>query len=228
MPGKMWIGVNLPTYRSSTSPRKCMYGVSQTHVQGWQKLCRDTLWKLNHFNIVRYIDAFIDNTTKYAHIIMEYCGGGTLDDVIKSAAEATRKRSSDSHKYLLTEARIWRYFAQLVAALEHCHHPNARNNPDEERKRGPLIHRDLKAANGISGLFFSSLASCSAICQCSSTTRITSKSATLASARWLILASSLVRSAGWVIFMHDLNEFSAHHSTESDVHGTWNHVKAEI
>ena len=57
-------------------------------------------------------------------IIMEYCGGGDLSQLIKQGEK-------------IAEDVIWKIFSQIVMALHECHrHPG-----------GAILHRDLKPSN---------------------------------------------------------------------------------
>jgi len=82
--------------------------------------------------IVKYHDRIVDKLTKKLYIVMEYCPGGDLSQVIKKCKK---------DRVNLDETVIWRVFAQAVIALKCCH----RRKDNNECK--PVIHRDLKPAN---------------------------------------------------------------------------------
>lgn len=78
---------------------------------------------VSHPNIVQYLDAFIANNE--LHIAFEWAEAGDLKRQIRKANEKGVR---------FDERTIWRYFAQLCAAIRHMH---------EAR----IMHRDLKPAN---------------------------------------------------------------------------------
>jgi NIMA (never in mitosis gene a)-related kinase len=84
------------------------------------------LKKLDHSNIIKFLDAFTrtkPNTT--LNIVMEYADGGDLNHKIKKQRE---KKSP------LTENEIINYLTQICLALNHMH-------------KKKVIHRDLKSGN---------------------------------------------------------------------------------
>uniref|UniRef100_UPI00358F9BE9 serine/threonine-protein kinase Nek2 isoform X1 n=2 Tax=Myxine glutinosa TaxID=7769 RepID=UPI00358F9BE9 len=97
-----------------------------------QKLVSEVnlLRELKHPNIVRYYDRIIDRSNATLYIVMEYCEGGDLANLI------TRCRRD---RRFLDEAFVMRVFRQLLLALRECHH----------RSHGgrTVLHRDLKPAN---------------------------------------------------------------------------------
>jgi NIMA (never in mitosis gene a)-related kinase len=87
------------------------------------------LRELKHENIVRYHDKIIDRKNLTIYIIMEYCPGGDLGQLIK--------KCKNSNMYI-PEEFIWQIFTQVILALFECH----------KRKDNKLIlHRDLKPSN---------------------------------------------------------------------------------
>ncbi|KAJ3576814.1 hypothetical protein NP233_g162 [Leucocoprinus birnbaumii] len=113
------------------------------------------LKELNNEHIVRYHDRHVDREAGILYILMEYCGGGDLSNVIKQAAKSNR---------LIPEDTIWNYFMQILLALHHCHHPNShvrdgssgtgfgddtRNGSGSgaRERRAQILHRDLKPDN---------------------------------------------------------------------------------
>lgn len=80
---------------------------------------------------------------------MEYCGGGDLGRVLAKA----RKQNKP-----LAEDRVWRYFHQLLLALDHCHYPatsqtipstsgGASSSDPPVRRTQQVLHRDIKPEN---------------------------------------------------------------------------------
>ena len=83
----------------------------------------DLLKKLNHPNIVRYIDSFLSKNRESLCISMEYCDGGDLASQIKAAK-----------KNLFSESKILHWFVQIALGLHHMH-------------TNRVLHRDLKTQN---------------------------------------------------------------------------------
>jgi non-specific serine/threonine protein kinase/NIMA (never in mitosis gene a)-related kinase len=83
----------------------------------------DLLKKLNHPNIVRYIDSFLSKNKESLCISMEYCDGGDLASQIK-----------DAKKNLFNENKILHWFVQIALGLHHMH-------------TNRVLHRDLKTQN---------------------------------------------------------------------------------
>jgi len=121
-------------------------------------LFRNILKELDNEHIVRYHDRYVDKDAGILYILMEYCGGGDLSNVIKQALKANR---------LIPEDTIWNYFMQILLALYHCHHPDGNGRtgisgvaPGDgagygsgafvpvKTKRAQILHRDLKPDNG--------------------------------------------------------------------------------
>ena len=86
------------------------------------------LRELKHPNIVRYYDRIIDKKHSKIYIIMEYCEGGDLGQLIKRC-----KKTKD----FIAEDIIWKIFTQIVLALHSCN----------TRKDGKILHRDIKPSN---------------------------------------------------------------------------------
>ncbi|RLN57703.1 hypothetical protein BBJ29_000432 [Phytophthora kernoviae] len=78
---------------------------------------------VRHPNIIQYLDAFVQNNELY--IAFEWAEAGDLKRQIRKANEKGMR---------FDERTIWRYFAQLCAAILYLH---------EAR----IMHRDLKPAN---------------------------------------------------------------------------------
>ena len=86
------------------------------------------LKELHHPNIVKYYDNIIDKENTKIYIVMEYCPGGDLSQLIK--------RCRHSKQYI-KEDIIWKIFSQVVSALYACH----------TNKSGKILHRDIKPSN---------------------------------------------------------------------------------
>lgn len=86
------------------------------------------LRELHHPNIVRYYDRIIDKKHSKIFIIMEYCQGGDLSQLIK--------RCKHQREYI-NEEIIWKIFTQVLQALYACH----------THKGGKILHRDIKPSN---------------------------------------------------------------------------------
>ena len=86
------------------------------------------LRELKHPNIVRYYDRIIDKKQSKIYIIMEYCEGGDLNQLIK--------RCKKSNEYI-AEDIIWKIFTQVLLAVNIIH----------THKEGKILHRDIKPSN---------------------------------------------------------------------------------
>ena len=86
------------------------------------------LKELHHPNIVKYYDNIIDKETTKIYIVMEYCPGGDLSQLIKRCRQS---------KQYIKEDIIWKIYSQVVSALYACH----------TNKSGKILHRDIKPSN---------------------------------------------------------------------------------
>ncbi|CUV04091.1 unnamed protein product [Cryptosporidium hominis] len=108
----------------------------------WKKICYENmtqqekiqivnevnvLRKLNHRNIIKYIDRIIDKQNQQIYIIMEYCDEGDLGNILKK-----KKKLGLS----IDEETVISIFIQLLDALNYCH---TRSNR--------VLHRDIKPQN---------------------------------------------------------------------------------
>ena len=100
---------------------------------------------LRHGNVVKYLDAFVDDRSAHsarAGIYMEYCSDGTLHEELK-------------HRYkeasYFREKEVWKIFRQLVDAVAYIHHGiyQACDDPAQAREQGwiGIVHRDIKPSN---------------------------------------------------------------------------------
>ena len=80
-----------------------------------------TISSLDHPNIVRYYETYINDD--YVYLVMEHIGGGDLFDKITS-----------SENGVFTEDMAAHYMKKLLSAVNHMH------------SKG-IIHRDIKAEN---------------------------------------------------------------------------------
>jgi NIMA (never in mitosis gene a)-related kinase len=88
------------------------------------------LRELDHPNIVKYYERIIDKKNTKICLIMEFCQGGDLSQMLRKC-----RRDMD----YIAEDVVWKVFSQLVVGLGECH-----NRPIGA---GRVLHRDLKPAN---------------------------------------------------------------------------------
>ena len=84
------------------------------------------LRELNHPNIVKQYETFIDNSNSKLYIVMEYCEKGDLDKLIL--------KNKNNNK-LVDEELIWDIISQTLNALKYIHY---------DKK---ILHRDIKPSN---------------------------------------------------------------------------------
>eukprot|EP00826_Nyctotherus_ovalis_P030972 TRINITY_DN2472_c0_g4_i1.p1 TRINITY_DN2472_c0_g4~~TRINITY_DN2472_c0_g4_i1.p1 ORF type:complete len:351 (+),score=102.84 TRINITY_DN2472_c0_g4_i1:209-1261(+) len=86
------------------------------------------LRELRSPHVVRYYDRIVDKQKSKIYIVMEYCEGGDMGQLIKKC------RRNSEH---IAEDIVWKIFMQIALALEACH----------RRPSGKILHRDLKPGN---------------------------------------------------------------------------------
>ncbi|KAI9758162.1 MAG: hypothetical protein M4579_003136 [Chaenotheca gracillima] len=98
---------------------------------------------VTHPNIIKYVD--IRWQEHKVKLYMEYCGNGSLQDMIN-----VKKRTGDE----IQETFVWDVLFQLAAALLYCHYGFGITQKGRIEPRGvdleewePILHRDIKPAN---------------------------------------------------------------------------------
>ena len=86
------------------------------------------LRELNHPNIVKYYDRIIDKKNSKIYIIMEYCEGGDISQLISKC-----KKNGE----YISEDMLWKIFTQILKAVHAIH----------THKQGIILHRDIKPSN---------------------------------------------------------------------------------
>ena len=86
------------------------------------------LQELNHPNIVKYYDRIIDKKNSKIYIIMEYCEGGDISQLISKC-----KKNGE----YISEEMLWKIFTQILKAVHAIH----------THKQGIILHRDIKPSN---------------------------------------------------------------------------------
>ena len=79
------------------------------------------LSKLDHPNVVKYYDSFIEKNM--LNIIMEYCENGDLSNLLKA-----------QYGRPLPENKIWKFFIEMCLGLDYIH-------------KKKILHRDIKTMN---------------------------------------------------------------------------------
>ena len=88
------------------------------------------LSKLNHPNIVKYVEKIVQRDDKKIFIVMEYCENGDMAQLIKKCK---------AEKDFVAEDVIWKIFMQILLALRECH--------TRAIQGSKILHRDLKPSN---------------------------------------------------------------------------------
>jgi serine/threonine protein kinase len=100
---------------SSLSPKKKEHIVNEVN----------TLLRMDYIHILRYLDFEINKHDVTVDIAMEYCQGGSLNDLLLALRAEGRR---------LPEDEVWRIFYQLAQAIDYIH-------------RDGIIHRNLNPSN---------------------------------------------------------------------------------
>lgn len=121
------------------------------------------LQALDHPNIIRYVDAVIDQSVWHHHtasVYVEYCPLKTAQDLLNKYHKHNLGRTDD-HRIYIPEHFIWHIFRSLASALQYLHFGvlvGDRRTPEELdelikddrffREVWPMIlHRDIKPDN---------------------------------------------------------------------------------
>ena len=115
--------------REETSNLICV--IKQIVIEGMNQKEKDEVYneatilsKLDHQNIIKFLDAFYSYDKKHTlNIVTEYADDGDLSQKIKNQGNKS-----------FTESEILKYFTQICLALKYIHH-------------NKIIHRDLKSGN---------------------------------------------------------------------------------
>lgn len=91
---------------------------------------RDILWESNHPNIIKLVQAFMDNT--FLYFLLEYAQNRSLADILKITSNF--KLHFNYCKETLPLELTKFYAAEIISSLEYLH------------QKG-IVHRDLKPDN---------------------------------------------------------------------------------
>lgn len=100
---------------SSVSPKQKEHLVNEVN----------TLLNLDYIHILRYLDFEINKKDVTVDIAMEFCEGGTLQELIARSKGENKK---------IEEDEVWRIFYQLAQAIDYIH-------------RDGIIHRNINPSN---------------------------------------------------------------------------------
>ncbi|KAL8662042.1 MAG: hypothetical protein Q9168_008314 [Polycauliona sp. 1 TL-2023] len=118
---------------------------------------------LNHPNIIRYVDAFIDKSSWHHHrasVYLEYCPFKSAQDLLDRYHKKNQQRPESHHNYI-PEHFLWHIFRSLALALQYLHfgiRPDDKRTAEEldavvrapqycEKVWPVILHRDIKPDN---------------------------------------------------------------------------------
>ncbi|KAL8686529.1 MAG: hypothetical protein Q9218_007040 [Villophora microphyllina] len=118
---------------------------------------------LDHPNIIKYVDGFLDTSSWYRHeasIYIEYCNLGNAQHLLNKYHHRNIGKADDDKDYI-PEVFIWHMFRSLASALQYLHFgikPDDNRSPAEldtlvkQEDYNPgvhpmIIHRDIKPEN---------------------------------------------------------------------------------
>lgn len=148
--------------RNKETGRRC---VQKEVNPGSPQLLRELLLlqALDHPNIIRYVDAFIDKSLWHHHrasVYLEYCAFKSAQDLLDRYHKHNRNLPESHHAYI-PEHFIWHIFRSLASALQYLHfgiRPDDKRPPEEldALVKAPqycqevwpiILHRDIKPEN---------------------------------------------------------------------------------
>lgn len=109
------------------------YGIPRREIQVLHQVSR-------HPNITSLVDHFIDKQNMLAAVYLEYCDGGSWDNVVVQVAKGRH----------VHERKVWSWFTELMEALAFLHrgpNPEYSDNQVQECGWSRVFHRDIKPGN---------------------------------------------------------------------------------
>lgn len=154
-PGALNEGIHV--VRKISDGQKSVMKVVKFNEEDGRVLLREIeiLHILKHPNIVAFVDGYIPRAKAgYAELYMEYCDGGSLQDLLDHYIRYNQGYKFPSRAWeFVPESFIWLVFLSLAKALAYLHF----GIPDEDRRSPPIplgadnwpciMHRDLKLEN---------------------------------------------------------------------------------